>query len=778
MTNLENLDWDLLLKKIEGFCTSAHVKSQMQKNLVPKKEKSEAIKSFDEIAEATQIVSSGVRPFMESLDHYSNWIIRLRKKAVLKTIELRDVRTFCMEILALKEALNDFTSPWCHYMRFELMKAEEPLSAIDQLMSPTGEIRTDASEKLFRLYNEKNKLRNELEHQLDRLVKDHQMESYLQEKYVTLREGRLVVPVKSGMQHFVPGVIHASSQTKQTVYMEPEKVIPLNNRLRQIEVEIEEEIERLLEEISKYMFNLIGDFEKSFQILEKADLRLAQGQLSVALEAKVPEFTENELDLVELKHPALILSQRSVIGNSVQLNTQKSILLLSGPNAGGKTILLKSIGLAAQMARCGMPICAQSPSKIPFFKEIIISIGDSQSVDQELSTFAAHLKILQESAKKKSSDSLILIDEICGSTDPEEGSSLARSFIEAYSRNGVFGVITSHLSQLKLGWNENDRVMNGSLEYDQTSGRPTYQFLPGIPGQSFAIQMAKRQGVAPEIVNRAVELLSPETRARMQAREDVEELKKEVQRLQQHLKKEIHDHNTQKTKYEKMIKTFNEEKNQMLEREVKSAQRKVEDAIQTARAQTTLDKHRQLQDIKFNLPEIVKAQQPAEIKKIESAEEFIKKFPAGSKVYISSLGQDGLIQGQPNTKGEILVFSNSLRLQVHWTELKPPEKQTNPTAQLVRKSSTFSAALVDEDRTIDLRGKTVEEAIGELELILDRAVQNQEDRIKVIHGHGTEALKKAIRSYLSRSVLIKQWKAGTPENGGDGITWVELSKGD
>lgn len=778
MTNLENLDWDLLLKKIEGFCTSAHVKSQMQKNLVPKKEKSEAIKSFDEIAEATQIVSSGVRPFMESLDHYSNWIIRLRKKAVLKTIELRDVRTFCMEILALKEALNDFTSPWCHYMRFELMKAEEPLSAIDQLMSPTGEIRTDASEKLFRLYNEKNKLRNELEHQLDRLVKDHQMESYLQEKYVTLREGRLVVPVKSGMQHFVPGVIHASSQTKQTVYMEPEKVIPLNNRLRQIEVEIEEEIERLLEEISKYMFNLIGDFEKSFQILEKADLRLAQGQLSVALEAKVPEFTENELDLVELKHPALILSQRSVIGNSVQLNTQKSILLLSGPNAGGKTILLKSVGLAAQMARCGMPICAQSPSKIPFFKEIIISIGDSQSVDQELSTFAAHLKILQESAKKKSSDSLILIDEICGSTDPEEGSSLARSFIEAYSRNGVFGVITSHLSQLKLGWNENDRVMNGSLEYDQTSGRPTYQFLPGIPGQSFAIQMAKRQGVAPEIVNRAVELLSPETRARMQAREDVEELKKEVQRLQQHLKKEIHDHNTQKTKYEKMIKTFNEEKNQMLEREVKSAQRKVEDAIQTARAQTTLDKHRQLQDIKFNLPEIVKAQQPAEIKKIESAEEFIKKFPAGSKVYISSLGQDGLIQGQPNTKGEILVFSNSLRLQVHWTELKPPEKQTNPTAQLVRKSSTFSAALVDEDRTIDLRGKTVEEAIGELELILDRAVQNQEDRIKVIHGHGTEALKKAIRSYLSRSVLIKQWKAGTPENGGDGITWVELSKGD
>lgn len=776
MTNLENLDWDLLLNKIEGFCTSAHVKSQIPKNMVPKRDQSLAIKSFDEIAEATQIIGSGVRPFMESLDHYPNWIIRLRKKAVLKTLELRDTRTFCMEILALKEALLNFTTPWCAHVQSELMKADEPLSAIDQLMSPTGEIRTDASETLHRLYHEKNKLRNELEHQLDKLVKDFQMESYLQEKYVTLREGRLVIPVKSGMQHQVPGVIHASSQTKQTVYIEPERVIPLNNRLRQIDVEIEDEIERLLEEISKYLFNLIADFERSFQILEKVDLRLAQAQLSVALDAKVPEFTDDVLDLMDLKHPSLILNNKTVVSNTVQLNAEKSILLLSGPNAGGKTILLKSIGLAAQMARCGMPICAQAQSKIPFFKEITISIGDSQNVDQELSTFAAHLKILQESSLKKSHDTLILIDEICGSTDPEEGSCLARSFIETYSKNHVFAIITSHLSQLKSGWKEKDQVMNGSLEYDQASGKPTYQFLPGIPGQSFAIQMAKRQGVQSEIVNRAIDLLSPETRARMQDRESVEELKKEVQTLQQKLRKEISDYNNQKNKYEKLVKNFEDEKTKLLEKEVKSAQKKVEDAIQTAKAQTTLDKHRQLQDIKFNLPEIVKAAQPSEIKKIESAEEFIKKFPAGSKVFITSLGQDGLIQGQPNAKGEILVFSNSLRLQVHWTELKPPEKQSNPTAQLVRKSSHFSASLVDDDRTIDLRGKTVEEAIGELEHLLDRAVQNQEDRIKVIHGHGTEVLKKSIRSYLSRSVLIKQWKAGTPENGGDGITWLELAK--
>ena len=777
MKNLENLDWNLILEKIESYSTSETSKIKLSQ-IIPLKNAEQALQSFNEIEEAGLVIKTGVRPFMQSLDFFSQWNLRLKKKAILKTLEIKDIRSFCLECVALAEAIKDFQSPWLASVKAEMMNAEEPLSAIDQLMTPNGDIRPDASERLYRLIQEKDKLRREVELSLDRLVKDHQMENYLQDKYFTSREGRMVLPIRSGMQHFVPGVIHASSQTKQTVYIEPEKVIPMNNRLRQIEVEIEEEIEHLLEEISKYLVHLNPEFDKTRDILEHMDFRLSQAQFSILVKAHGCEFSENEFDLIDLKHPMLALGKKEVISNSVQLTEEKSILLLSGPNAGGKTVLLKSIGLAAQMARCGLPICAEMGSKIPFFKDVITSIGDSQSVDEELSTFAAHLKILEKASTLKGHEHLILIDEICGSTDPEEGASLARSFIEEYSGNEVFAVITSHLSPLKTGWKETDKLINGSLEYDKISGKPTYKFIPGIPGESLAIQMAKRVGIDNKIVQRAIDLLSPTTRARLDGLEEIETLKKEIGNLQAHLKKQTAEAQNLKQKYEKMISEFEKNKDNLLHKELNTARKKVDEAISTVKAQEALNKHRQLQEIKFNLPEIVKAQTPDNESKLETVEDFAKKYPPGSKVYISSLSQDGLVQSAPNSKGEVLIMSNSMRLQLPWFELKPPGKPINPTSNLVRKSSQFTVALVDEDRTLDLRGKTVEEAIEELEVVVDRAFQNQEDRIKIIHGHGTEALKKGIRSYLSRSVLVRKWKAGTPENGGDGITWLELSKGD
>ncbi len=777
MKNLENLDWNLILEKIESYSTSETAKIQLSQ-IKPLKKIEEAISSFSEIEEASLILKSGIRPFMQSLDYFSQWSIRLKKKAVLKTLELKDIRSFCLETVALAEAIKDFQSPWLQQIQAEMMKADEPLSAIDQLMTPNGDIRSDASERLYRLIQEKDKLRREVEQSLDRLVKDHQMENYLQEKYFTSREGRMVLPVRSGMQHFVSGVIHASSQTKQTVYMEPEKVIPLNNRLRQIEVEIEEEIERLLEEISRYLFHLTPEFEKTRNLLEKMDYRLSQAQFAVLVSAQACEFSDDEFDLIDLKHPLLAFSKKEVISNSVQLTKQKSILLLSGPNAGGKTVLLKSIGLAAQMARCGLPICAAVGSKIPFFTDIVTSIGDSQSVDEELSTFAAHLKILEKATHLTGFHNLVLVDEICGSTDPEEGASLARSFIESYSQNEIFAIITSHLSPLKTGWKETDKLLNGSLEYDKVSGKPTYKFIPGIPGESLAIQMAKRVGINSKIVQRAIDLLSPTTKARLSGLEEIENLKKDISILQAHLKKQTTEAQNLKQKYERMLADFEKNKENLLHKELSVARKKVDEAISGAKAQVTLDKHRQLQEIKYNLPVIVKAQTPENTNRIENADEFAKKYPPGSKVFVPSLGQDGIVQSTPNAKGEILIMSNSMRLQLPWQEIKPPGKPMNPTSNLVRKSSHFSVALVEEDRVLDLRGKTVEEAIEELEVVIDRAIQNQEDRIKIIHGHGTEALKKGIRAYLSRSIHIRKWKAGNNETGGDGVTWIELAKGD
>lgn len=769
-----NLDWEEILSRLAQFGTSQVARDQLVE-LVPLSGPEEAQKSFAEISEALEILNLGRRPFMESLDLYLIWQQRLSKDAVLKTLELKDVRHFSLEILALSEVLKDHRSPWASSIQDGLIDATEPLSAIDQIMTPEGDIRSDASEMLHKLFHEKNQVVRQTQGILDRLIRQHEMEPVLQDRYVTNREGRWVLPVRSGKQHAFEGIIHASSQSKQTVFMEPKEIIPLNNRLRQIEVDIEEEIERLLAQLSDYLRGQLPGFVTAYDRLFNADIRFAQAQLASSMEASPCRFDDEEVHLIELKHPMLLLANVDVIPNTVKLDRRRRILLLSGPNAGGKTVLLKSVGLAAQMARCGLLIAAAPESKIPFFKNIHVAVGDAQSVDQHLSTFAAHLKILNEATQSKGPETLLLIDEICGSTDPEEGTALARAFIQAYARNGSFGVITSHLGPLKLGWKEESGVVNGSLEYDSRSSKPTYAFLMGIPGQSLALQTAKRVGVDPKILDEALESLSPEMKRYHQGLEEVEKMKDDLRALREEAISESKEAKKEKSHYEAMNQKLEQEKEKILSQTMRQAEKKIETLIEHSKVEDVFRRHERLEQIKNELPEIIKAPQrsTASAQKIETAEDFARAYPPGTKVFASTIGRDAVIQGVPNSKGEVPVLSNSMRLMVPWTLLKTPQRAMNPTTELVRRAGEVSSPL-DQDRVVDLRGQRMEEALKLLDTQLDTAAVASEGRIKVIHGHGTDTLKKSVRAYLSRSVYVKKWKAGTPESGGDGVTWVEL----
>lgn len=774
MLELNALDWNEVLERISTSATCEPAREKIL-GLGPLASARDAEVSFREVMEAGEVLQQGFRPHLQSLELVAVWLHRLKKKAVLKSLEIKDVRYFCLEAVALVEALKGVDNSWSLRLREILMDATEPLSAIDQILTPSGEIRSDASETLHRLHNEKERLAREVQNTLDRLVKDHDMEGLLQERYVTTREGRWVLPIRGGMQHHLPGVIHGTSQTKQTVFMEPESVIPTNNRLRQIEVEIEDEIERLLTQLSNYLTTRCEDFDRTRNAMESCDIRFAQAQFSAAAKAMPCELTDGAVDLRDLRHPLLEVSGRPVVSNSVSLTPSKPILLLSGPNAGGKTVLLKSVGLAAQMARCGLPICAAENSKMPFFKGLQVGIGDSQNIGEELSTFAAHLKILSKSATLRGPQNLILIDEICGSTDPEEGAALGRGFIESFAAAGVFAVITSHLGPLKAGWKPEDHILNGSMEYDAKTGRPTYHFVAGIPGDSLALQTARRVGVDGKILERALDVLSPATRARIEGLDQIEQLKADIALLQEGLRTETNAAQNLKKKYEAMMAQFEKEKEEWLAKTVRKAEKKVDDAIEQVKVEDVFRRHRQLQDIKMQLPEIVKARPINLGAPADTPEEFSKRFPPGSKVFVPSLNNDGLVQSTPNKKGEVLVLSGSVRLQLRWQELKPPGSPSNPTSDLVRRSGSISVALKDDERTLDLRGKTVEEALEELEMALDRAATQGEERVKIIHGHGTEAIKRAVRTYLSRSVHVKKWKAGGPQGGGDGVTWAELS---
>lgn len=778
MEELKNLDWPEILSQLQKCATSATAKEHLL-SLQPLSSPELAKESFNEIISSLSILNLGVRPHFESLDFISAWLIRLEKGSVLSTTELKDVRRFCLEAIALEETLNQISdNQWLTSIKKELMDAGRPLSAIDSIIAANGDIRTDASETLYRLYREKENLTRSLQSLLDRLSKDFDLDTVLQERFVTTREGRWVLPVKSGKQHSFKGIIHASSQSKQTVFMEPEEVVPINNRLRQVEIEIDAEVERLLAQLTQYLRSHVSDFKSSKEILLKMDMRLAAAQLTLKIDAHPVEFDSSQLKLNYVRHPLLVLREEKVIANSIELSIDKKrLLLLSGPNAGGKTVLLKAVGLAAQMARCGLPVCCDENSKLPFFKKLIVSVGDSQSVDAQLSTFAAHLKILDSATSINGSDYLLLIDEICGSTDPEEGSALARSFISQYEQNEVFGVITSHLGPLKSGWDENSGVINGSLEYDNQMGRPTYQFIMGISGQSLALQTAKRIGVKQSIIDNAVVFLSPATKARFNGLEEIETMKVEIRNLRDSLEKEKKDTQKQKSKYELMMTEFEKEKNQRIEKAISKAERELKDILTKANVDQTFRKHETLEKIRAQMPTIVKSPTISmDNKPIESAEEFSKRFPPGSKIYVPSLGQDGIIQGTPNAKGELPILSNSIRLTLSWKDLRAPQLFSNPTAKLVRQSSVgVTVSLQEPQKILDVRGFTVDDAIEHLENYLDQAMLQREDRIKIIHGHGTETLKKAIRGYLSRSLYVKKWQAGSKETGGDGVTWAELA---
>jgi DNA mismatch repair protein MutS2 len=769
-----NLDWDEILTRLAMFATSQLARERLQR-LEALNGPEDAELSFQQITEAVHVLALGARPFMESTDLYSIWQPRLNKGGTLKTLELRDLRHFCLEILALSEILKPVESPWIKSVSEGLMDATEPLSAIDQIMTPEGEIRSDASETLYKLFNEKNQVVRQTQNILDRLIRQHEMEPVLQDRYVTNREGRWVLPVRSGKQHSFEGIIHASSQSKQTVFMEPKEIIPLNNRLRQIEVDIEEEIERLLIELSEYLRRRLPEFATSQNLLLDADVRFAQAQLAISMQGNPCRFEDDDISLIDLKHPLLLLANVDVVPNTVKLDRDRRILLLSGPNAGGKTVLLKAVGLAAQMARCGLLIAAAEGSRMPFFSKVHVAVGDAQSVDQHLSTFAAHLQILNEATESKGSSTLLLIDEICGSTDPEEGTALARAFIQAYARNGSFGVITSHLGPLKLGWDEKSGVVNGSLEYDNKTGKPTYMFLMGVPGQSLAIQTARRVGVSSEIVDEALSFLSPEVKKYHAGLDEVEKTKGELRSLIDQTARERTEMNAEKMRYNALALKFEREKDQMLEQAVKRAEKKIDTLLEHSKVDDVFRRHERLEQIKHEMPEIVKASTAAKTSTpvIENSEDFTRAYPPGAKVFVPSIGRDGVIQSKPNAKGEIAILSASMRLMVPWQSLKPAQQAQNPTVDIVRRAGE-TASVLDQDRVVDVRGQSMEAALKYLDDQLDTAVVHQEARIKIVHGHGTDTLKKGIRNYLSRSVYVKKWKAGTPETGGDGVTWAEL----
>ena len=674
---LSAMDWDKVLRIIVDFASCAEAKEILGAT-TPLAGSGEAQKSFEIIEESEELLKTGHRPTVESLDLFYSWSIRLKKKALLKSIELKDIRSFLNEVDFLKKTLQNFKTSkgsWLKEIKSKLMSVKEPLSAIDQLINSRGEILRSASEKLFNLSQEERQLVFKTQKILDELVKGHDYDPLLQDKYVTNREGRWVVPIKSGMRHDIDGIIQDMSSSKQTVFMEPEAIVPLNNRIREIQIDIEKEIEKLLRKISDYLSEFLEDFYQTKEAMVLTDCFLAKARLSSLIGGQAVRFSPDSVRLIDLKHPLLIIQGESVVPNSLYLDQKERILILSGPNSGGKTVLLKSFGLACQMARCGLTIPARSGSSLPFFKKIFAVLGDNQSVDKNLSSFSGHLQVLNRACGVQGSESLILIDEICGSTDPEEGSALARSFIEHYASQKIFACVTSHLGLLKAGWDRSSGVVNGSMNYDTHSGRVTYQLTKGLAGQSFALAMAKKTGILKKIYEKAKVHLSPQGQKRFEMTEEMEKMKEEVIELKARLNQEILQVKEDQSLYQKKIQEFESEKKDRMRDELSQWTEKLKKQLREKKIQNLFEGHTHKEELNQYFPELAEDKSESKSEdKVKKLEDFVKKFPPGSPVFIQDINRDGIIQGGANPKGEVPVLSGFMRVFIHWKLLKPPRR--------------------------------------------------------------------------------------------------------
>lgn len=666
-TNLHTINWHSITQHLVHYCNSQLAKD-LALNIAPLKTTQQAEKSFSDIEDVRKILADQVELHSQSLDDFDTWFSLILKSRKITSKTLHNIVLFLYETQHLKLFLSTRTENWAKEYSKKVFSPSDVIKKIQTIISEDGSIKTTASTQLLSLYQEKKNISHSTQKHLDKMVKDYDIEHLLQDKFVTTREGRLVLPIKSGMQHNFTGIIHDSSNTHKTVFMEPQELVNSNNTLAKLTQKIDEEIVKILALIQADLYQIRHELKQAHWVLLHSDLTFAKAKLADATQALPVNFSK-QVKLNNLKHPLLLLKKIPTIGNDIELSKDKRILLLSGPNTGGKTTFLQSFALAAYMASCGLPICTGKLSEIVFFKNIHLILNDEQNLTAGLSSFSSHISNLNQASKLKDHTSLILIDEICSSTNPEEAVALSKAFIEEYISHNVFALISSHLNQLKYSWEGNSAVFQGSLNFSKKTG-PNYKFTSGHPGESFAFDIAKQVGVSETILTKALSFLSPEQKNYFKSLKELEESKQQMLDLKIHLKKEIKTWKQSNENLNSEKKEFLKEKKSKLHEVIENAEVDMQNFISEQKTRKHVLNYEELKKMKDSLPLIIKKNlQPKE----KTLDYFKTHYTPGTRVFVAGLNQYGIVQGEINNKGEVPLLSQSMRITVHWTSLQKIE---------------------------------------------------------------------------------------------------------
>jgi DNA mismatch repair protein MutS2 len=672
----------------------------------------------------------------------------------------------------------------------DLRSFDRLLASINSSVDPSGEIRDSASGRLSDIRHRKKTVRNRILDKLEAMLGARKAKGPRQDDIITIRDGRYVLPMDESEFFQSRGIIHDRSRSGATIFVEPLTVVGMNNQLKELSLEEEAEIERILREITSMVRMEIKDLDVMVRILQEIDFIHAKAQLSFKYDGNPPLLNEQGfISLIEARHPLLGLPKSekaespqagAVVPLSLTLGRDHTCLIITGPNAGGKTVALKSAGLLTLMALAGLHIPAEPYSEISVFQRVYADIGDEQSIEMSLSTFSSHMLHIKDAVVNADSESLILLDELGGGTDPKEGVALGEAIIGELIRKGARTIITTHHGELKTLVQEYPEIRNASMEFDKETLTPTYRFQMGYPGSSYAIQIAQRLGMPEEVIQKAHQVLGGEERDLGALLESLEKDLHKVRENRQALEEQKKVTQELMSLYQDRMKKLDQREKELKTTALRESKLLVETTrVELERLVAQIRKTQAQKEAVKEAHRVVEEKKTSLDKELEKFEEKVTRklgiVKPGNSVWIEPLGIKGEVVSKDEQSKKFKVLVGSVTYDVEEEKLTIIEEGEKVEAES-EYVSTSSYSIPQVSMEIDLRGLMAEEAFDIVDKYLDDAFLAGLTSVRVIHGKGTGALRKKIGEFLGHHHRVESTRLGEWNEGGAGVTIVKLKE--
>lgn len=776
---LEKLEFGQIIAQLGQRCATS-LGHRRAERLRPSSDEQWVRRRLAETTQARKMIEQRGRPPFGGITDVGNLFLRASRGGVLDTSEflrvadaLRGFRLLQDYIRKAGQGFPLITALGNHVHSFPDIEER-----IAEVITPEGEVRDSASQELQQLRRRSRRLREDIQQAMNRFVNRPEVQRYLQDRLVTVRRDRPCVPVKAEFKGAVPGIVHDASSSGATTFIEPVEVIEPGNELEATLAAERHEIERILRELSAELGAQAEALRETLTAASILDFVFAKASYSLDLDCIEPDMApDGGLVLVKARHP--LIPKGQVVPIDLWVGEDFDVLLITGPNTGGKTVSLKTAGLLCAMAQAGLHIPADEGSRLPVLRNVYADIGDEQSIQQSLSTFSSHMSNISRILRRAASGSLVLLDELGAGTDPSEGAALGVAILRHLKRRGALVLATTHLNDLKLFAEAEARVCNASVEFDEETLAPTYHLRIGLPGSSNAFAIARRLGVPREVLADGRAMLSSESKR-------LEQVIAEMDRARRKL-----DHERAELERTRAASDTEAERARREAEALKEARRRgIEEGFEEARAivREAREQTRQILDELRRQPREGKATQQLldKLKALEQrieeeAEEFRPPADAaqpvdirpGDAVLIRSIGKRGVALSAPDVAGRVEVSMGGVKMEVRARDLERADD-----AALLESRDTVGALRIEKAFTakpqLNIRGLTVEEALPLLDKFLDDASLAQLEEVRIIHGKGTGVLREAVRDFLRNHALVKGFRFADPHDGGIGVTVAEL----